>query len=407
MISFNNTDVELPAKLTVDGRLYDGVGVRVRGQSSSQVGIGYKRPLNISIDFTKEDQRLDGYKTLNLHNSNGDPSMIRGLLYLLIAREYFPAAKANLVRVVINGEVWGIYQNSQQVNKEFLDEWFDTRKGARWKAPGSPRGQASLAYLGDDPESYRDIYEIKSKDKAESWQALIHLCKVLTETPPSDLQSSLAPILNVEGALRFLALENALINSDGYWTRTSDYYLYQDQGKRFHLIPHDVNETFTLPRGGGPGKGHGRRNENRRGDGRDRRGPVEGDRPGNERGNRIKGVELDPLVASKDESKLLLFKLLAVKEWREQYLAHVREVAQTWLDWDKLGPIAADLHILITDDVTAGTRKLTSTAVFQNSLIQTGEANDEKGKRPEEISIKKFAIDRRKYLLNYKSNWKD
>ena len=112
--------------------------------ASSRVGAGYKRPLNVSIDFTDEDQRLDGDKTINLHNASGDPSMIRAILYLNIAREFLPAAKANLVRVVINGESWGIYQNSQQVNKEFIEDRYDTRKGARWKAHGSPRGKASL-----------------------------------------------------------------------------------------------------------------------------------------------------------------------------------------------------------------------------------------------------------------------
>ena len=47
------------------------------------------------------------------------------------------------------------------------------------------------------------------------------------------------------------------------------------------------------------------------------------DRPENE------GLTLDPLVAAKDESKLLVYKLLGVKEWREQYLGYVREIADT------------------------------------------------------------------------------
>ena len=120
LIAFNNTDIELPAKLTVDGKAYKDVGVRVRGASSSMAAEGYQRPLNISIDYTHDDQRLDGYKTLNLHNSSNDPSMMRGVLYLLIAREYIPAAKCNLVRVVINGENWGR-----------LSEWSTNQQGVR------------------------------------------------------------------------------------------------------------------------------------------------------------------------------------------------------------------------------------------------------------------------------------
>ena len=436
LTDFDNTDVEIPANLTVDGKTYKDVGVRVRGQSSSRVGVGYKRPLNVSIDFTEEDQRLDGYKTLNLHNANGDPSMIRAILYLIIAREYLPAAKANLVRVVINGESWGIYQNSQQVNKEFIDEWYDTRKGARWKAPGSPQGQASLAYLGDDPEAYKKIYEIKSKDSEKSWKALINLCKALTETPAADLPAALKPIFDVDGALKFLALENALINSDGYWTRTSDYNLYQDTKGMFHIIPHDVNETFTQPHTGGPGgrgpggrggrppRGEGPEGEGPRpplGEGPEGEGPRpplgegpegEGPRPPRgEGGPQVNGVELDPLVAAKDERKLLLSKLLAVAEWREQYLGYVAEIANTWLDWEKLGPIANELHALIAEEMKKDTRKLVSTEAFLSSVAESEQseegADDPERREGASLSLKKFADDRRKYLLGYKSTWKD
>ena len=56
-------------------------------------------------------------------------------------------------------------------------------------------------------------------------------------------------------ALWFIALDNALINNDGYWIRTSDYSIYQDEKGRFHILPADVNETFVRP--GGPGFGGG------------------------------------------------------------------------------------------------------------------------------------------------------
>ena len=51
-----------------------------------------------------EDQRLMGYRTLNLLNVNGDATFARPLLYSEIAQRYLPAPKANYVRVVINGE---------------------------------------------------------------------------------------------------------------------------------------------------------------------------------------------------------------------------------------------------------------------------------------------------------------
>jgi len=55
---------------------------------------------------------------------------LRTIFYLQAARDYIPAPKANYVRVVINGESWGVYVNAQQFNKEFVKEWFGTTEGA-------------------------------------------------------------------------------------------------------------------------------------------------------------------------------------------------------------------------------------------------------------------------------------
>ena len=180
------------------------------------------------------------------------------MLYLQAARDYLPAAKANWVRVVINGENWGVYVNVQQVDKPFLAEWFMTKNGTRWKVPGSPNGRGGLEYLGPTVDAYKQIYEIKGNDDPKAWAALVELTRVLNQTPPESLEQALAPILDVDNVLRFLALESVFVNNDGYWVRASDYNIYLDTKGRFHLIPHDTNETFPA-RGGGGGRGFGRR----------------------------------------------------------------------------------------------------------------------------------------------------
>src|SRR5262249_7500312 len=129
---------------------------------------------------------------------------------------------------VINGESWGIYVSQQHFDKEFVKESFGSAKGARWKVPGSPNGRGGLEYLGDDAKDYKRIYEIKSKDDPQAWAALIQLCKILDETPTNKLEAALSPVLDVDGALKFLAWENVLANGDGFWTRASDYCLYLD-----------------------------------------------------------------------------------------------------------------------------------------------------------------------------------
>lgn len=371
--AFHGTDVEVPAKLTVDGKTYPDVGVHFRGSSSyMMVGEGRKRSLNLSMDFVRDEQRLLGYRTINLLNSHRDPSFLRTVLYYHVARHYLPAPQANHVKLVINGESWGVYINAQQFNKDFIREWFPDAKGVRWKVPGSPRGNAGLSYLGDDVAAYKAKYQIKTRDDSKSWEALIRLCRVLNETPLDTLEAELSPLLDLDQSLSFLAVENVFINSDGYWTRASDYELYLDSKGRFHIIPYDSNETFNAPEGGGRMGG----------------------------GESIQGVELDPLAGGRDSNKPLLSRLLQVPSLRHRYLARVRDIATEWLDWKRLGPVAGAYHALIAAEVKADTRKLSSNEAFARALTEDSQQEGFRG-RESTLSLKSFADQRRAYLLNH------
>ena len=133
------------------------------------------------------------------------------------------------------------------------------------------------------------------------------MIKVLNETPLDKLEAALAPMLDVDGVLKFLALEVALVNSDGYWTRASDYNIYQDPTGKFHVIPHDINEALMDEGRFGFGGG---------------------------------GTSLDPLVGLNDTTKPLRSKLLAVPALRAQ-LSRLRQghrpevdgLEQRWGRW--------------------------------------------------------------------------
>ena len=351
---FNGTDVDVPANLVVDGKTYRDVGVRFRGLSSyGGVPEGQKHSLNLSVDMVHEDQAVGGYRTINLLNAHEDPTLMRAVLYLHVAREYLPAPKANFVRVVINGEYWGVYENVQQFNKEFIRENYKDTGGARWKAPG-PNPRASLQYLGDNVQSYKQIFEIKTKDDPAQWTALINLTRVLAQTPTEQLEEALSPILDIDGALRFLALELVFVNNDGYWTRASDYSIYRDESGKFHILPHDTNETFAAmpPRGSGRGLGN---------------------------------TSLDPLVGLQDQMKPLRSRLLSVPALQQKYLAYVREIASKWLDPNRLGPMVDQHRALIEEAVKTDTKKLDPYEMF---VWGTGDNG-----------LKAFAAARRQFLL--------
>lgn len=354
LVAFNNTDVDVPARVTVDGKVYRDVGVHFRGNSSFGVGNGYKRSLNLAFDFVDEDQEIYGYRTLNFLNANDDPTLMRTVLSMHVARQYVPAPRANFVRVVINGENWGIYANAQQFNKEWARDNFGTTKGARWKIPqGGGGGIGGFRYVGDDPAGYRNTFQIKSKDEPASWTALITLARTLQNTPAEQLEAALMPMLDVDGYLKFLALDNVMAGGDGFYSRVADYSLYLDVNGRFHFTFHDANEMFSASGGRGGG-----------------------------------GAMLNPLVSQFDANKPIISKILAVPALRAKYIGYVRDIARTSLDWTALGPVVTRYRDLIGADVARETHKLYSTEEFLRSTADDG-------------TLRAFIDQRRQFLLGW------
>ena len=357
--AFWHTDVEVPATLRVDGRTYRDVGMSFRGNNSfTNVPAGLKRQFSLTIDFV-HDQHLSGYRSLNLLNANQDPSFLRSPLFLDVAREYIPAQKANFVRVVVNGENWGIYINQETFSKEFVRERFGRQAGTRWKSPNNSVG-GGFSYLGDSIPLYRRWYEQKGKDDTLAWRKLVNVTKVLNETPPDQLERALEPILDVDGVLRYLALDIALANQDGYWKDGSDFNVHLAANGRFSLVPHDVNEGFRSGgRTGGPGS------------------------------------QPDPLVALDDTNKALRHRLLANPSLRDRYLRYIGDIAEKWLDWERLGPMVERYQRLIADDVARDTRKHDTSEAFLVGIhgVPDGPVTA--------TTIKGFAELRRAFLLSH------
>ena len=365
MNAFYRTDIEVPAELIVDGKVHSAVGVHFRGTSSYFTVNSEKKSFNIAIDYGEDGQRLYGYKTLNLLNGHVDGSFLREVLYNRVSRDYMPAMKTNLVKLVINGENWGIYINLQQYNKDFLAEWFDTKGGVRWKV-GPGRGGA-LTYAGDDPTAYQETYQLKTNNVEDPWKGLIALCKMLDKTTAdAELTENLPALLNIDQVLRQLAVSNVFMDDDGYIHKGGDYAIYQDVNGRFHLIPHDNNESFRF--------------------GREGRGGPGGGGPGGWSWGDITDGMASPVAHEDNAARPLIHRLLSNPQWRARYLAHVRTVVNEWLDWEVLGPIVNEYQALIDAEVQQDDKKLYDYQDFADRI-------------PAELE--RFVNQRREYLRNH------
>jgi CotH kinase protein len=244
-------DDRVIGKVTVDEVFYDSIGARYKGNSSYfnvRNSESSKLPFNIKANCVKEKQRFsEKYKSLKLSNVFRDPSFVREVLSYEIAGKYMPSPRANFAQLYVNDQYLGLYNNTESVDKDFLQTHFGFKKGTlikcdpTWHAAeieGCPKGdKASLMYLGEDSLCYYNLYEMKSN---YGWNDLIQLTKILNQE-----FDRIEEILNVDQVLWMHAFNNVVVNLDSYTGRLChNYYLYRDSFGIFHPILWDMNLSF-------------------------------------------------------------------------------------------------------------------------------------------------------------------
>jgi hypothetical protein len=105
------------------------------------------------------------------------------------------------------------------------------------------------------------------------------------------------------------------------------------------------------------------------------------------------GTQLDPLDGDLDATRPLLANMLSAPHWRSRYLGYLGQIADDWLLWSKLGPVAKEYHDLIADEVRQEAHRPFGYERFVQELDQ------EAGSPDETPSLKSFAAARRTYLL--------
>jgi hypothetical protein len=332
------TRTKIAANLTVDGVTYDSVGVGFKGNTSyNNVQNSQKKSFGVDMEFTHNGQDLMGYKTLNFNNAFEDASFLREVFYLHQIRKHIPAAKANFVHLYLNNADWGLYPNVQQINKDFLEEWFLSNDGANWRAhvrstggPGGPGGgwgdgTAGLNYLGADTALYQTKYTLKSSDIDDPWTKLVAGCNALNNTSTANLPTVLPNFFDIDRTLWFLASENAFSDDDSYiYKGKMDYYVYYEP-ETGRLVPQEFDGNSVM---------------------------------------KTNVANWSPFYHADNANYPLLYKLLAIPKWRQRYLAHMRTIIQDELTPANCNAILDSYKTQIDALVNSDPKKLYTYAQF-------------------------------------------
>ncbi|MBC8266379.1 MAG: CotH kinase family protein [Flavobacteriales bacterium] len=244
-------DERMPATLTMNGAVYDSVGVRYKGNSTFCIPnntLNPKVPYNIDMNYYISGQKLLDYKKIKLANAWLDPTFVKQIVGSNIYRKYLPTGESNLMKLYVQSNYLGLYVNDEALNKQFLKKHFNEKSGPLFKCDninrfcdtaGAPSAMPSnLYYMGDDSTLYYNSYDIKSDN---GWKELVNLIKVI------DLDfANVDSVLNVDRTLWAFAVNQTILNLDCYNTYFAhNYYLYQTKDGLFQMIPWDLDNSFV------------------------------------------------------------------------------------------------------------------------------------------------------------------
>ena len=367
------------ADVTVDGVTYPGVGLRYKGLSSSRVQ-GLKKPFNLTFDAFTPGQRLYGFDTVNLNNSYADPSYLREVLTNDLLRPFLPTPRGAYAKLHLNGTYWGLYILSEQIERTFIDAWYQGNDGLLVKAdsptfgeqmPDAPAGrggegavvpylgahvpfgpaqggfglQSNLTWRGEALAPYKQNYEVKTANAGDPAYAAVRDLTRALDAPVANgglsddrVEGVLPQVLDIDGTLWYLAGTNAVMNYDSYYFG-HNYFLYRaERDPRWYPLLWDTSLSFGVFNIAGGGY-----------DGL---------------------VRTTPFLQEADRTRPLVRRLLAVPRWRADFLAHFRTVRAAALDAAALEAHAVALRDVIRPALTADTNQLYTMDQFEKNLHQ-------------------------------------
>ncbi len=247
-----------PCTVSFEGNTWWYVGVRFKGNSSlrgSWQSGNYKFPFRLDFDQFEEilpeisNQRFYGFKKLTMSSGYSDNSLIREKVAADIFRDAgVPAPMTAFYRLFIDyGEgpiYFGLYTMVEPPYYPMLEMQFGDDGGNLYKPDG-----LGATFAEFDTESF-----VKDTNEDDSdWSDVIAVFSALhgSRDDPEIWRNNIERVLDVEGFLKWLAVNTVIQNWDTYGKMSHNYYIYSNpQDGLIHWIPWDNNMSLSDQMGG-------------------------------------------------------------------------------------------------------------------------------------------------------------
>ena len=234
--------------VTIDGQVYEQVGLRLKGNSSlramnSAQGGGpsgglssdqpEKLPWLVSLDKFVTGQNHDGIVEFVVRSNNTATALNEAVALELLELAGLASQDAASTRLSVNGSA----QILRLVIENPDDAWMTASfggSGALYKAEST----GNYSYRGDDPAAYDEVFDQEAGAENADLTPLIEFLQFINESDDATFAAEIATKLDVDAFATYLAMQELLDNFDDIDGPGNNSYLYYDVGSaQFTVVP--------------------------------------------------------------------------------------------------------------------------------------------------------------------------
>jgi spore coat protein H len=241
--------------LKYNNKSWKNVGFRLKGNSSLKRAWGsgiYKLPFRLNFDEFEDtypgikNQHFYGFKELSFSPGFSDQSLIREKITPDIFRlAGIAAARTAFYRVYIDFgsglKYCGVYTAVELPDDNMIKDQFGEEKGNIYKPESKLANFIRTEFDKKNNEAEADYTDVQA--------FITNLKSNLRTGDAAQWRSNLESVFDVHYFIKYLAVNNAIVNWDSYGNMAHNYYLYYHSVRKLTWIPWDHNEALN----GSPG----------------------------------------------------------------------------------------------------------------------------------------------------------
>ena len=235
----------IEATVTIDGEVYEGAGLKLKGNSSLKSVTSDDDPSGIPwiirLDKFVDSQNHEGITEFVVRGNSSETALNEAVALDLLDLAGLASEQAAATRFTIAGST-----ALRLVVENPGDSWNDSTLGATALYKAESGGDYS--YRGDDPESYTDVFDQEAGD--DDLAPLISFLEFINDSDDETFSAELSQHLDVTEFATYLAFQDVVDNFDDIDGPGNNSYLAYDADTGLMTV---VNWDLNLAFGASPG----------------------------------------------------------------------------------------------------------------------------------------------------------